>query len=73
VTTRRCTLGDIKAAFADAALAGKTLITFGTQGYTRDALTWADKARVPMFTIYSQNYQLSANNSLAEEHMPAMT
>lgn len=70
VATRRCTLSDVKTAYADAAMDGRPLIMFGTRGFTRDAAVWAVKARIPAFNIAGEDYQLSASNALAEEHVP---
>jgi hypothetical protein len=67
---KRCGLGDVQRAFAQATVEDKALVMFATGGYTRDAVKWADKAHLPLFNLWADQYQLSAASSLAEEHIP---
>ena len=68
-TGERCGLGAVKSAFADAALTRKPLVMFA-DGYTRNALTWANKASVALYQIDSQSQAIYAANALAMEHIP---
>ena len=69
-TGKRCGLGAVKTAFADAALERKPLVMFAEGGYTRDALTWANKASVALYEIDSQSLGIYAVSALATEHVP---
>jgi hypothetical protein len=69
-TGKRCGLGAVKTAFADAALERKPLVMFAEGGYTRDALTWANKASVALYGIDSQSLGIHAASALATEHVP---
>jgi hypothetical protein len=69
-TGKRCGLGAVKAAFADAALERKPLVMFAAGGYTRDASAWANKASVALYGIDSQSLGIYAVSALATEHVP---
>lgn len=68
--SKRCGLGTVKTAFADAALAHKPLVMFAEGGFTRDASRWADQARIALYTLYNEVHRISASSALAEEHVP---
>jgi hypothetical protein len=69
---KRCGVGEVQRAFAEATVEGKPLVMFATRGYTRDAVKWADKAHLPLFNLWDDQYKLSAASSLAEEHIPTV-
>jgi hypothetical protein len=69
-TSKRCALGMVKAAFADAALRRKPLVMFAEGGYTRDAASWAHRASVVLFQIDCQSLAINGANALATEHIP---
>lgn len=69
-TGKRCGLGAVKAAFADAAPERKPLVMFAAGGYTRNALAWANKASVALYGIDSQSLGIYAVSALATEHVP---
>jgi hypothetical protein len=69
-TAKRCGLGAVKTAFADAALKRQPLVMFAEGGYTRDALRWANKASVALYGIDSQSQGIYAASVLATEHVP---
>ena len=68
-TGKRCGLGAVKAAFADAALERKPLVMFAAGGYTRDASAWANKASVALYGV-DQSLGIYAVSALATEHVP---
>lgn len=69
-TGKRCGLGAVKAAFANAALERRPLAMFSADGYTRDASAWASKASVALYGIDSQSLGIYAVSALATEHVP---
>jgi hypothetical protein len=69
-TSKRCGLGAVKTAFADAALHRKPLVMFAGGGYTRDASAWAAKASVALYVIDGESRRIFAANALASEHVP---
>jgi hypothetical protein len=68
-TEKRCQLGDVKKAFADASLNGQLLVMFAEGGYTKNATTWANEASVALFGI-DADLRIWAANALATEHVP---
>lgn len=69
---KRCGVGEVQRAFAEATVEGKPLVMFATRGYTRDAVKWGDKAYLPLFNLWDDQYKLSAASSLAKEHIPTV-
>ncbi len=50
----------MKAPYADAAVERKPLAMFTQEGYTRDAVKWADKAGVALYCLWGEDYQIRA-------------
>lgn len=69
-SSRQCRLGAVKAAFADAAVERKPLVVFAEGGYTRDAIRFANRASVALYTIDSKSLSIYPASALAAEHVP---
>ena len=65
-------IGELKAAYADAALAGRRLFMFSRAGYTGPARAWADRAGAALFTLAAGADRPGAASELAREHLPAV-
>jgi hypothetical protein len=65
-------LGDVKTAYADAIVAGRSLFMFSCAGYTRPAREWADRAAAALFSLHPDGSAVHPASELAREHLPGM-
>lgn len=63
-------LSALKAAYADATVAGKRLVVFSEAGFSAPAAKWASAASVPLFSWPPSHDRISPRSAAAEVLMP---
>lgn len=71
VARRRAGVTAVKVAYADAVLAGKPLVLFAGDGFTRDARAFADQAGVVLFAAWDRGAHMRPESDLAAEYVRA--
>lgn len=63
---------DVKGAYADAAVSGRSLIAVSTSRFSRTASSWLALARLPAFIADLEHLKLFAANDVGAAHIPAL-